>query len=238
MNESKKYQFYGRRSSRGIKQNHKDMISQYLSKYTLPLEDVANFISNQPITWLEIGFGAGEHLLGQAQENPSAACIGIEPFLNGFFALFKRLVEANIQNVKVLRNDARLVLDVIPESSLDKIFILFADPWPKKRHHKRRLIEESLITRLLGLLKDEGELIIATDHADYQTWILEHMEMVLEKGKNENWDFTYKPVLFPEQKTMWDEPQGWFKTRYQMKAEREGRNSIFLKYVKMKRPRE
>jgi len=123
--------------------------------------------------WLEIGFGGGEHLAGQAERNPQALILGFEPFLNGVGSLLRHVDERGLKNVRVLADDARPVIDRLAEASVDKVFILFADPWPKARHHKRRFIQTETLDAFARVMKDGARLRFATDWADYADWTLE-----------------------------------------------------------------
>lgn len=123
---------------------------------------------------LEIGFGGGEHLVAQASAHPNARFIGVEPFLNGVASCLRHIEEANAQNVRLHQGDAREVIARLPDASLDLVYILFPDPWPKTRHHKRRLIQPDFLTGLARVMKPHAELRFATDWANYAAWTLEH----------------------------------------------------------------
>ncbi len=122
---------------------------------------------------LEIGFGGGEHLVAQAQAHPGARFIGVEPFLNGVASCLRHIEASNVQNVRLHMGDARDVLARLPDSSLDLVYILFPDPWPKTRHWKRRLIQPDFIGELARVLKRGGEVRFATDWAHFAAWTLE-----------------------------------------------------------------
>lgn len=125
--------------------------------------------------WLEIGFGGGEHMAGQAARDPDLLIIGVEPFLNGVASALRHVQEADLTNVKVHQGDAREVAGRLPGGCLDRIFILFPDPWPKSRHHKRRIIQAEFLVELHRLLKPGGALRFATDWAAYADWTLDRM---------------------------------------------------------------
>jgi len=124
---------------------------------------------------LEIGFGGGEHLVAQAAANPNAKFIGVEPFLNGVASCLRHIEEANAQNVRLHNGDARDVIARLPDASLDRVYILFPDPWPKTRHHKRRLIQAEFLRELARVMKPGAELRFATDWANYAAWTLENV---------------------------------------------------------------
>ncbi|MBT5414501.1 MAG: tRNA (guanosine(46)-N7)-methyltransferase TrmB, partial [Rhodospirillaceae bacterium] len=125
-------------------------------------------------TWLEIGFGAGDHLAWQAAGNPAVRFLGCEPFVEGVASLLARVARDGLRNIRILDDDARLLLDCLAPASLDRVFILFPDPWPKTRHHKRRIVTTETLDRLARAMRPGAELRLATDHADYAAWMLAH----------------------------------------------------------------
>jgi tRNA (guanine-N7-)-methyltransferase len=122
---------------------------------------------------LEIGFGGGEHLVAQAAARSDARFIGVEPFLNGVASCLRHIEESGVQNVRLHQGDARDVIARLPDASLDLVYILFPDPWPKTRHHKRRLIQPEFVDALARVLKPGAEVRFATDWANYAEWALE-----------------------------------------------------------------
>ncbi len=122
---------------------------------------------------LEIGFGGGEHLVAQALAHPQARFIGVEPFLNGVASCLRHIAEGGVGNIRLHQGDARDVVARLPEASLDLAYILFPDPWPKARHHKRRLIQPDFVDALARVMKPGAELRFATDWADYADWTLQ-----------------------------------------------------------------
>jgi tRNA (guanine-N7-)-methyltransferase len=122
---------------------------------------------------LEIGFGGGEHLVAQAQADPDALFLGAEPFLNGVGSCLRHIEESGATNVRLHHGDARDLLAALPDASLDRVYILFPDPWPKTRHWKRRLIQADFIGELARVLKPGGEVRFATDWKAYAAWTLE-----------------------------------------------------------------
>lgn len=123
---------------------------------------------------LEIGFGGGEHLVAQAKAAPNARFIGVEPFLNGVASCLRHIEESGVANVRLHQGDAREVMARLPAASLDLCYILFPDPWPKARHHKRRLIQPAFLDELARVMKPGGEVRFATDWANYASWTLQH----------------------------------------------------------------
>ena len=124
-------------------------------------------------TWLEIGFGGGEHLAEQAARHPDVQLIGAEPFLNGVASALRHIDERGLNNVRLHQGDAREVLEQLPDAGLARLFILFPDPWPKARHHKRRLVQPETVAQFARVLKPGGTLRFATDWADYANRALE-----------------------------------------------------------------
>jgi tRNA (guanine-N7-)-methyltransferase len=122
--------------------------------------------------WLEIGFGGGEHLIAQAARRPDVLILGAEPFVNGVASALRHIDEAGVSNVRLHSGDARDLMTLMPDGSVDRLFILFPDPWPKLRHHKRRLVDAAFLTETARLVKAGGRLRFATDWADYADQVL------------------------------------------------------------------
>jgi tRNA (guanine-N7-)-methyltransferase len=125
--------------------------------------------------WLEIGFGGGEHLAEQAARRPEVLFLAAEPFLNGVASALRHIDERGLSNVRLRQGDARQLLADLPDASLERVFILFPDPWPKARHHKRRLIQAETVAELARVLRPGGTLRFATDWADYADWTIERL---------------------------------------------------------------
>lgn len=125
--------------------------------------------------WLEIGFGHGEHLAAVAADNPCVGVLGCEPFLNGTAHLLQLVEDEDLRNVRIFPDDARLLMDGLPDACLGRVFLLFPDPWPKLRHHGRRFINPDNLDRLARLLRRGGELRLASDHMGMVRWMLWHV---------------------------------------------------------------
>lgn len=176
----KSEKFYGRRKGRPLRERHQRLIDNLLPKLAVDLSgdqvDMDGLFSHDPKeVWLEVGFGAGEHLAWQAGQNPDVGIIGCEPFINGVARLLAYVEDDGLDNVRLHADDARLLMDKLPDACLSKLFVLFADPWPKKRHNFRRFIGPDNMPRISRLLKDGGDFVVASDHADYVRWILNHV---------------------------------------------------------------
>jgi len=168
---------YGRIKARPIKPRQAELLESLAPRIVIPegLLDPRDLMPGAAEVWLEIGFGGGEHMAGQAARRPEVLILGVEPFLNGVASALRHIDEQALDNVRVRQGDAREVLaDLIP-ASLDRVFILFPDPWPKTRHHKRRLIQAETIAALARALKPGGRLRFATDWNAYAVWTLERM---------------------------------------------------------------
>jgi len=184
--------------------------------------DLAELFGDARPVWLEIGFGGGEHLLHMAQTYPDIGIIGCEPYVNGVAMLVPRIAEQGVKNARVLHGDARDMLDVLPEAALEKAFLLYPDPWPKKRHHRRRFVCKENIDPLARALKPGGEFRVATDIEDYVRHTMEHM-MARD-------DFEWL-ANGPED---WRQPWAdWHRTRYEAKAIREGRTPHYLTFRRL-----
>lgn len=183
---------YGRRRGRKLRSGKQSLIDTQLPRLQLSLRDVEawgcgdrkeNFIScfspiplsPHPPIFLEIGFGGGEHLAHLAQRYPNTVLIGCETYINGIGDLLKKISAEALTNIRLFTEDARLLIEKLPNACLDKVFILYPDPWPKVRHHKRRIISKEFLDNIARTMKPGAELRLATDHSDYATWMLEQL---------------------------------------------------------------
>jgi tRNA (guanine-N7-)-methyltransferase len=172
--------------------------------------------------WLEIGFGAGEHLIWQAEQNPDVGFIGCEPYLDGVVKVVDAVLARGLSNVRVFPNDARHLLKWLPESSIGRVFILFPDPWPKKRHHKRRLVSAPFLHTLARVMKPGAELRIATDVGDYARTTL----LAVRATPAFRW-LANGPADWRNRTADWP------MTRYEEKARAEGRRPIYLRFERV-----
>jgi tRNA (guanine-N7-)-methyltransferase len=168
---------FGRVKSRSIKPRQAALMDTLLPSLRTPAEpfDPRTLFPEATEVWLEIGFGGAEHLAAQAARRPDVLMIGAEPFLNGVASALRHIDEQGLGNVRLHDGDARDLLARLPAASLDRIFVLFPDPWPKARHHKRRLIQADIAAEFARLLKPGGRLRFASDWADYVDWSLERL---------------------------------------------------------------
>jgi tRNA (guanine-N7-)-methyltransferase len=168
---------YGRRRGRKLRPGQASLLETKLSAVELkpPFDLAAAFGAFPARLWLEIGFGGGEHLAHQAAANPDVTLIGAEPFVNGVVSALRHLETRKLANARLYRGDARDLFGAIPDAALEKIFVLHPDPWPKARHHKRRLIQKPFLDEAARMLRPDGELRLATDDPDYLVWMLRHV---------------------------------------------------------------
>jgi tRNA (guanine-N7-)-methyltransferase len=221
---------YGRRRGRPLRAAQQRLLDEVLPQLAIappaapPLDLAALFGGRARRCWLEIGFGAGEHLAWQALHHPDVGLIGCEPFVNGVVAALARIQAAGLATVRLWPEPAAPLLDLLPDGAIERAFVLFPDPWPKLRHHKRRFIQRANLDRLARVMADRAELRVATDDEDYRRWILAEL---LDHGA-----FTWlarRPADWRER------PADWPATRYEQKARAAGRAPVFLRFER--RPR-
>jgi tRNA (guanine-N7-)-methyltransferase len=171
--------------------------------------------------WLEIGFGGGEHLADQAACRPAIGFLGCEVYENGIARLIAEIDRRGLANIRVFSGDARLLLAALPAASVDRVFILFPDPWPKERHKKRRLVAGETLDRLAAIMRGGAELRLATDDPDYLAWMLERVT----RHSAFEW-LARRPADWRER------PADWPPTRYEEKARAAGRSPYFLRIIR------
>lgn len=166
---------YGRLKSRPIKPRQAALVETRLPGLRIPSGPLAprDLMPSAREVWLEIGFGGGEHMAAQAARAPDVLILGAEPFLNGVASAVRHIDEQGLTNVRLQDGDARELIARLPDGCLDRVFILFPDPWPKTRHHKRRIVQPDMVADLARLLKPGGRLRFASDVADYVDRALE-----------------------------------------------------------------
>ncbi len=205
---------FGRIKSRKLSDRKNHLLAEFISDY--------EFEPNGNYDILEIGFGFGDFLFAKAQQNPQKKFLGCEPHINGVVNLLSKIEKEPLQNIKISRQDVRLLFANLPDQSFEQIYILFPDPWPKAKHFKRRLINQNFLDLILApKIKIGGNLTIATDHDSYKTWIL------AEIAKSQK--FFWKA----QEKKDWQVfPTDWVETKYQKKAALEGRVSVIFNLVR------
>jgi tRNA (guanine-N7-)-methyltransferase len=215
---------YGRRRGRPLRTGQRGLVDGLLPQVSLALPDsgtldTATLFDFPPADiWVEIGFGGGEHLAAQAAAHRDIGMLGCEVFENGIVKLLTEMQRIALTNIRILSDDARLLLAALPAESVGRAFILFPDPWPKMRHHKRRIVSTETLDTLGGLMKDGAELRIATDDLGYLEWML----AVVTTHRDFAW--------LAEGPADWRErPVDWPPTRYEAKAIAAGRRPYFLR---------
>ena len=221
---------YGRRRGRKLRPGQQALWQRLLPSLRFALPPAGTLapqtLFSAPVDgiWLEIGFGAGEHLAAQATTHPGLGFIGCEVFENGIAKLLAEIEQRGLANIRLFLDDARLLLAAFNEAALARVFILFPDPWPKLRHHKRRIVSRATLDALARVMIDGGELRLATDDRDYLAWMLEHATA--------HRDFEWLARRPGDWRTR---PADWPMTRYEQKAIAAGRQPTFLRF--RRRPR-
>jgi tRNA (guanine-N7-)-methyltransferase len=215
--------FFGRRKGHKLRPHHARLIDELLPKLALDLGQTApaelSTLFPVPVdqVQLEIGFGGGEHMIAQAGDNPRTGFIGVEPFVNGMAKALAAIESGDLKNIRLHFDDALELIAWLPARSLARIDLIHPDPWPKRRHWKRRFVQTDMIERLARVLRAGGEFRFVTDIADYTSWTLHH----LLRSK----DFEWIAQCADDWRRPW---QGFIQTRYHAKAAREQRASCFL----------
>lgn len=238
MEEARRRTLHGRRRGKKLRAGQQSLLDTLLPRLAvaLPAEpivmadgDVAESAAKIDLTrlfagtnpgddvWLEVGFGGGEHLVWQAERHPEIGFIGCEPYLNGVAKCLAHMARTDVSNVRLFADDARFVMAALPPRSLSRVFVLFPDPWPKTRHHKRRFVQRQNLDVLARLMRPHAELRLATDDPSYLPWMVEHACM--------------HPAFewLAERPADWrGRPDDWPPTRYEQKM-LAGRKPVFLR---------
>lgn len=219
--------FYGRRHGKKLRPGRQRALHELLPRLSFPLpvegtlDPAALFDPPPRAVWLEIGFGSGEHMVGLAEIHPDVGFIGCEPFVNGVSAAARSAAEKALRNVRILDDDARKLLACLPGGALDRVYLLFPDPWPKSRHHRRRFLVPENLDRLARVLRPGGLLQVATDHMDCGRWMLAN---ALRHGAFE-W--------LAERPGDWRQrPPGEIETRYEAKALARGDLCHYFRFAR------
>jgi tRNA (guanine-N7-)-methyltransferase len=220
--------FFGRRHGKTIRPAQAAALESGLARYRVDLATPAPadlrtlFGAEVSTVRLEIGFGGGEHLLHEAHGHPQAGFIGVEPFVNGMAKAMAALAREPLGNLRVYDDDATRLLDWLPPASLSGIDLLYPDPWPKKKHWKRRFVGQANLDRFARALKPGAKFRFASDIDTYVNWTLLHCR---RHGAFE-WQ--------AEEASDWNDPYpGWPGTRYEAKALREGRRPAYLTFLRL-----
>jgi tRNA (guanine-N7-)-methyltransferase len=219
---------YGRRKGHRLRPGRQRLLDELLPKLQVRLpaggliDPARLFAQRRPRIWLEIGFGGGEHLAAQAAAHPDVGLIGCEPFISGVARLLSLIETQGLSNIRLFTDDARLLMQALPDACLERVFVLFPDPWPKTRHHKRRIVNPVTAGEFARLLRPGGELRLASDHMGY----VRAMLLALRARPELQWqarraaDWRQRPAA------------DWPMTRYENKAVAAGRACVYLRFVR------
>jgi tRNA (guanine-N7-)-methyltransferase len=213
---------FGRRKGRPLRAHKTQLMETLLPQLQIELPeksplDPKKLFSHRPREiWVEIGFGGGEYLAAIAAQHPDIGFIGAEPFINGIAGLLDHIEKQKLSNIRIFPDDARKVLDILPDASINRCFVLFPDPWPKARHAERRFIGPENLPRLARILCPDAELRLATDDPKLSPWMIEYLEA------NEQFAKHFGPSERP--------PADWVQTRYEQKALKAGRKPLYFSY--------
>jgi|SRR5262245_28886110 len=217
--------FYGRRQGHRLRARQAGLFGSLLPRLALdltrpaPADLAALFPFHAETIRLEIGFGGAERLIAQAQAHPGVGFIGCEPFVNGMAKALSAIAILELENIRLHHGDAMVLLAWLPTGSLERVELIYPDPWPKRRHWKRRFVQDATVAALARVLAPDGELRFASDWADYTAWTLQR----LIRGPGFAWT--------AEQADDWRRPWPDFAgTRYEAKALREGRTPCYLTF--------
>lgn len=215
---AEKLQFYGRRKGRPLCRTMREMLETRLPQLRFdPDRPAAIQFADMPggtpqDLFLEIGFGGGENLAAIAAARPEAGFIGAEPFINGVASLVRHVEQAGLANVRIWDDDVRLILDGMADATLAGAYVLFPDPWPKRRHAARRILQPMVLDALARLIRPGGSMVLASDHPVAKSWLLQ--------AASTHPDFTWTARRPGDWRTR---PDDLVPTRYMQKAEREDR---------------
>ena len=224
--------FFGRRKGHKLRHHQADLIDHLLPHLALDLSiaDASNpaslFDAQTESLRLEIGFGGGEHLIAEALAFPAIGFIGCEPYVNGMAKILSQIEANNITNIRLFAGDAAELLAWAQPSSFSRIDLIHPDPWPKRRHWKRRFVQDATIAEMSRVLKQRGEFRFVSDIDDYCAWTLMHMQRAAD------FDWT------AERADDWRQPWPHYTmTRYGRKADREGRKASYLIFRRLESER-
>jgi len=216
---------YGRSKGKALRPHQASLVAELLPKLEV---DAAQLRLGAPLfgfapreLWLEIGFGGGEHLVAQALAHPDVGLIGCEPFVNGVAKALAAIERSGVANVRLRAGDARRLIAAAPDASLSRVFILYPDPWPKRRHNRRRIVSRESVAELARATRPGATVRFATDVDDYAGWTLARF---LDSPH-----FHWKASAADDWRRPWDD---WAPTRYEAKAKAAGRSPVYLTFIR------
>ena len=214
--------FFGRRKGHKLKSRQAELMDTLLPKLALDLDapapsDLRSLFNAVSEVRLESGFGGGEHLIAEAEAHPRTGFIGIEPFINGMAKALAAIDERKLTNIRLHHGDATDLFDWLPPASLSRFDLLYPDPWPKRRHWKRRFVQHNTVAAIARMVRPGGEFRFASDIPDYVAWTL----LRLQRSP----DFIWTAERADDWRKPWAD---WPGTRYEAKAQREGRLPCYL----------
>lgn len=210
---------YSRSKGKALRKHQAALVDDLLPRLALDLARPPAPFTRE--THLEIGFGGGEHLIEAATHASNVDFIGCEPFINGMAKVLARIEERGLTNIRLHPGDAAVLLDWLPNASLARVYLFYPDPWPKRRHRKRRFVSQENLDRLARVMRPGAELRFATDIDDYAAWTLARARA--------HPAFRWKARRAQD----WREPwTGWTRTKYEAKAVAAGRNPVYLTFVR------
>ena len=217
--------FFGRRKGHRLRAHQADLVEHLLPRLALDIADsrpadlARLFDPPKNQVRLEIGFGGGEHLIAEARALPDTGFIGCEPYVNGMAKILSQIEAHDIGNIRLFAGDAAELLKWLPAQSLVRVDLIHPDPWPKRRHWKRRFVQDATVAELARVVTPGGEFRFVSDIDDYCAWTLAHL--------SRSPDFTWTAERAADWRQPWD---GYTMTRYGRKAEREGRVAAYLRF--------
>src|SRR5579863_7069253 len=232
MSESAKAQhlqgsrLHGRRKGKKLRPHQAELIATLLPRLALDVSqriaDAAALFPNAPRDiWLEIGFGGGEHLIAAAQAHVDCGFIGCEPFENGVAKALAQAEAAHVSNLRLYQGDAGKVIEALPDGALSGVYLLYPDPWPKRRHRKRRFLSGEMLVALARVMKPGAEIRFATDIDDNAGWTLAR----ILRARN----FVWRASCADDWRLPWP---SWSGTRYEAKALKAARKPVYLTFVR------
>ncbi len=225
------HRFYGRRKGHALRPARRKLVETLLPEIRIARPSgggvvglTSLFGGEKSAYWMEIGFGGGEHLAAMAAANPDIGFIGCEPFVNGVATLLAQIEARSLTNIRIYDDDARHLLPALPDAAFQRLYLLYADPWPKKRHNRRRFVQPETVDTFARLLEDGGEFCFASDYMDYVRWVLactaDHAAFQWTAQGPADWR---------------TRPGDSIETRYESKARLAGSHCVYLQFSRQPR---